>query len=67
MCYAAKFESAESSKIISEARVAKLENASDLGFPNRRFQDITFRFKKQPFYERKTAVFGEITLFAIGE
>ena len=51
----------------SDARVAKLENASDLGIPNRRFQNITFHFTKKQFYERKTAIFDEIAQFANGE
>jgi hypothetical protein len=34
--------------------VAKLENASDLGLRNHRFQSIALRFEKQPFYESKT-------------
>jgi hypothetical protein len=42
------------------ARVAKLADAPDLGFRNRRFQNVPFRFKKQSFYERKTPIFGEI-------
>jgi len=50
-----------------EARVAKSADAPDLGFQNRRFQNIPFRFKKQPFYERKSRVFREIELSANGE
>jgi len=34
-------------KVSKRGGVAKLENASDLGFQNRRFQDITLRFKKK--------------------
>jgi len=49
------------------ARVAKLADAPDLGFRNYRFQNIALRFKKQSFYERKTATFGEIMQFANGE
>jgi len=36
------------------ARVAKLADATDLGFQNRRFHDVPFRFKKQAIYEGKT-------------
>src|SRR5260370_16204395 len=49
------------------ARVAKLADAPDLGFRNHRFQNIAFRFKKQPFYERKSRDFREIELSANGE
>jgi hypothetical protein len=47
--------------------VAKLADAPDLGFQNRRFQSVALRFKKKPFYESKTAIFGEIMQFANGE
>jgi hypothetical protein len=39
------------------ARVAKLADAPDLGFRNRRFQNVALRFKKQSIYERKTRFF----------
>ena len=35
------------------ARVAKLADAPDLGFRNRRFHNVPFCFKKQAIYERK--------------
>jgi len=35
------------------ARVAKLADAPDLGFRNRRFHNVPFRFKKQAIYEGK--------------
>jgi hypothetical protein len=38
---------------INDARVAKLADAPDLGFQNRRFQNVPFRFKKQSIYEGK--------------
>jgi hypothetical protein len=44
-----------------------LDDAPDLGFRNRRFQNIAFRFEKESFYERKTAISGEMTHFANGE
>jgi hypothetical protein len=34
-------------------RVAKLADAPDLGFRNRRFHDVPFRFKKQAIYDGK--------------
>jgi hypothetical protein len=40
------------------ARVAKLADAPDLGLRNRRFQNVSFRSKKQSFYEGKTRFFA---------
>jgi hypothetical protein len=37
----------------SIARVAELADAPDLGFRNRRFQNVSFRFKKSSIYEGK--------------
>jgi hypothetical protein len=51
----------------SDARVAKLADAPDLGFRNRRFQNIPFRFKKQSLYEGKSCIFHEIGLITNGE
>jgi hypothetical protein len=39
--------------------VAKLADAPDLGFRNRRFQIMAFRFKNPLVYEVKTGVFGK--------
>jgi hypothetical protein len=36
------------------ARVAELADAPDLGFQNRRFQNIPCRFKKRPIFKGKT-------------
>jgi hypothetical protein len=38
------------------ARVAKLADAPDLGIPNRRFQNVPFRFKEKSFYEKKSRI-----------
>ena len=40
------------------ADVAKLADAPDLGFRNRRFQSVAFRFKKSPVLRGENAVFG---------
>jgi hypothetical protein len=52
---------------INDARVAKLADAPDLGFQNRRFQNVPFRFKKQSIYEGKTRLFTIRAAFTIGE
>jgi hypothetical protein len=49
------------------ARVAKLADAPDLGFRNRRFQNVPFRFKKQAIYEGKTRFFTISVAFTTGE
>jgi hypothetical protein len=39
--------------------MAKLADPPDLGFRNRRFQSVPFRFKKQAIYEGKDAIFDD--------
>jgi hypothetical protein len=45
----------------------KLADAPDLGFQNRRFQGVPFRFKKQSIYEGKAQFFAVIVAFTTGE
>jgi hypothetical protein len=42
-------------------------DAPDLGFRNRRFQNVPFRFKRQSIYEGKTRFFTFRVAFTIGE
>jgi hypothetical protein len=49
------------------AMVAELADAPDFEIANQRFQSITFRFKRQSFYERKTCVFQKIDSNTNGE
>ena len=39
----------------------------DLGFPNRRFQNVPLRFRKQSIYERKAQFFAVIVAFTTGK
>jgi len=39
----------------------------DLGFRNRRFQSVPFRFKKQVTYEGKNRFFAKTAIFTIDE
>ena len=54
------------SRMASRKPLILAHRRARLGFRNRRFQNIAFRFKKQSFYERKTAIFGQIMQFANG-
>jgi hypothetical protein len=36
--------------------MARPADAPDLGIPNRRFQNIAFRFKEKSFYEKKSRI-----------
>jgi hypothetical protein len=45
----------------------KLADAPDLGFRNRRFQTVPFRFKKRSVYEGKAQFFAVIVAFTSGE
>ena len=47
--------------------MAILEDALDLGIPNQRFQNITFRFNRKRFYERETVIAGKIRPFVTDE
>ena len=49
------------------ARVAKLVDAPDLGFRNRRFQNVPLRFKRQSIYEGKTRFFTMSNTLTTGE
>jgi hypothetical protein len=49
------------------ARVAKLADTPGLGFRNHRFQDVTFHFKANAFYEWKTGFSYEILVVSNGE
>jgi hypothetical protein len=44
-----------------------LAGAPGLGFENQRFQNVAFHFKNDAFYERKTVLRREISLFTIDE
>jgi hypothetical protein len=43
------FSSTDSKKLVRQC-------APDLGIPNRRFQNIAFRFKEKSFYEKKSRI-----------
>jgi len=47
--------------------VAELADAPDLGFRNRRFQNVPFCFKKQSIYEGKMRFFAIRVAFATDE
>jgi hypothetical protein len=51
-------ESSSTNAPISDARVAKLADAPDLGLRSRRFQNVPFRFKIESIYEGKTRFFA---------
>jgi len=63
----ATWEAAPRHKGTGGYRMATLEDAPDLGFQNRRFQDVHFRFKTNVFYEWKTGFWHEIVVVTHGK